>query len=487
MSIILTIISLFLAAILMNMLYKNEVIVIQTAISLIILIFIGLVLIYVWPEGNKEYFSYNNLYKISYLKTIFLIQYLIAGLVVILFTSYYTKGQNVLKLPKEYYILIIYSLIGGILIILSNNLISLIISLELQSFGVYLAASIKNKHLLSIKSALKYFLLGGLSTTYILLGIAIIYYWIGSADYESLRLALGNTEGWKLGLVLILIYVGLSFKLALVPFHSWAPDVYDGVPTIVTAWINIMPKLPILYVIIFRTKRNNGSTILFLVIMLSLLLATILGVLETRIKRLFVYSSIGNISYVVIAKILYLNTVDLSCCYIYLVSYVIANLAVFFILIAIGSLDKTKIERDPSREYSAIQLVSDLKSQWFLNKFLSFSLILTLLSLAGIPFLFGFYGKLFILKTVIDNGLISIVIIIITSTLISSYYYLKVIKTVLFNIEEINLTKKFDNKTVKFDSVLLLIISILVGFLIIFTLTPSYITSLSTFLTALFI
>lgn len=486
MIIILTIITILLAGILIKQVHKNEAISSQTSVGLVILIVIGLLLLYFWPEGNKEYFSYNNLYKINNIKTTFIVQYLIAGLAVITFTSYYLK-ESELKLPKEYYILIIFSLIGGVLIILSNNLLSLYIALELQSFGVYLVAAIKNKHLLSIKSALIYFLLGGLSSTFILLGTGLIYSIIGSTDNETLRLSLANSDNIKLGLVLILIYVGLSFKLALVPFHMWAPDVYDGVPTIITAWINIMPKLPIIYVIIFLGQKEILEIqYFFLITMLSLLLGSFLGVMEPRIKRLFVYSSTGNLGYVIIGKILYLNTVDISCCYIFLVGYVVGNLAVFFILIAIGKTEK-EYQTNPSRKYSRLQLISDLKHQWYINKFLSFALIITLLSLAGIPYLFGFYGKLFIIKTAIDNGIMSILVAIILNTLVSSFFYLRVIKTVLYKKEEINLSKKFEEKTIVYDAILLMIISLLIGFMVVFTLVPNYIINLSSFLTAIFV
>jgi len=394
-------------------------------------------------------------------------------------------GHKILSINNyriKYSIIVLISTLGSLLLVSSSNLITLYLSLELQSFGVYILASLYRHSELAISAGLKYFLLGSLASCIILLGCGLIYTFTGLTNLESIYSMISVIDnnnnillGFSLGL--ILIFIGLLFKIAAAPLHNWAPDVYADSATIITTWLTIIPKISIL-LILFEIQthinlidniniilelnplnniiNNNylwSKNLLLISSLLSLLIGTILGLAQSKLKRLLAYSTISHIGFILLA--LAINSEQsIEALIFYIIQYTITNLNTFLIIILFGYIiknsfrdliqsimveDETGIEND-------INYISELKGQFFLNPVLSISLTICLFSMAGIPPLIGFFSKQFVLYSAIQNGYYFMSIIAIIVSIISASYYLKIIKIIF--TEEVN-TSDYSDKEIK--------------------------------------
>nr|YP_009463023.1 NADH dehydrogenase subunit 2 [Pleurotus citrinopileatus]AUW35266.1 NADH dehydrogenase subunit 2 [Pleurotus citrinopileatus] len=384
----------------------------------------------------------------------------------------------------EYSLVIIFSSLGASLLVSSSDLVSMYLSIELQSFGVYILATLFRDSESATSAGLKYFLLGGLSSCIILLGAGLIYSFTGLTNFESIYSLISVSEfnyviqGLSLGLTLI--FVGFLFKIAAAPLHNWSPDVYDDSPTIVTTWLTIMPKISILILLLelytqigsgLYTTIENLNTInsvsnlitsiipffnelnttviiknlLLISSLLSLLIGTIVGLAQTRIKRLLAYSTISHIGFILLA--LSINTEQsIDSLLFYIIQYTITNLNVFLIVLALGYIIKNSIinynnslsplalslisdkGREMSQQLKDIKYISEFKGQFFSNPLLSLSLTICLFSMAGMPPLIGFFSKQFVLYSAMQSGYYFIAIVAILVSVVSASYYLKIIK-----------------------------------------------------------
>jgi len=323
----------------------------------------------------------------------------------------------------EYNILILLSLLGMLILISSCDFIMLYLGLELLSLSLYILATIKRGSQISTEAGLKYLILGAVSTGILLLGAALIYYMTGSTQFQDISTYLWyinkNEEGWVI-MGAVLIIISLLFKLAAAPFHMWAPDVYEGSPTIVTAYFAIVPKIIILGVVI---KLLLGafigiSDILQPIILISALLSLIVGsfgaINQSKVKRLIAYSAIGHMGWMLIG-IGGLTIYSFMSSIVYMIAYIIMSLTLFTIII--------KTDNKYLVEWTGLSRK---------NPILAISIAITLLSMAGIPPMIGFYNKYLILIEAIQSNLWVIVGIGIITSVISAYYYLQIIKIMYF-------------------------------------------------------
>lgn len=360
----------------------------------------------------------------------------------------------------EYTLILLFIVMGSLLLISSSDLISVYLSIELQSYGLYILCTLYRNSESSTSSGLTYFLLGGLSSCFILLGIGLIYANSGTTYLDSfyiitnlsnlindnnLNYIMYNDISTYISYYLLLITVGFLFKISAAPFHFWSPDVYDGIPTIVTTFVAIMPKISILIILLHLVHFSNSISIeyswtssLLISSILSLIIGTVLGLTQFRIKRLFAYSTISHVGFLLLA--LSINSVESIQSFIfYLIQYSISNLNAFFILIGIGYTLYFYINKNIDynnlldKNNSPIQLINQLKGYFYINPILSISLAITLLSFAGIPPLVGFFAKLMVLSSALQNGFIFLALIGILTSVISAVYYLNVIKIMFFN------------------------------------------------------
>lgn len=350
----------------------------------------------------------------------------------------------------EYSLIVIFTTCGRSLLISSRDLVSMYLSIELQSFAVYILASLYRESESATSAGLKYFLLGGLSSGLILLGSALVYAYTGLTNFEGIfsLLSVGGgidnlTEGLGPCVIgLTILVIGFLFKIRAAPFHNWAPDVYDGTPTIVTTWLTIMPKISI---VIFLLSLQNGlrfnggsltllfdgvsfdvwKNLLLVSSLLSLIIGTVVGLAQYRIKRLFRYSTISHVGFLLLA--LGINSEEsIESFLFYLVQYTITNLNGFLVLLAFGYIINL------SKKSTDIQFISDLKGQFRANPLLGLALTISLFSMRGVPPLIGFFGKQMILYSATHSGYYFLSLVAIVVSVISASYYLKIIRVIHF-------------------------------------------------------
>jgi len=362
----------------------------------------------------------------------------------------------------EYALIIIFVISGATLLLTSSDLGSIYLCIELQSFSLYIISAMHRNSESSTSSALTYFLLGGLSSCFILLGLALIYANSGLTNLDGIYSIISDSEKYLnfstwyihnyIFYALILISVGFLFKIAAAPFHWWSPDVYDGVPTIVTTFIAILGKIAIL--VIFLELSYYTSTLiysmiqyyswtvsLFISCLISLIVGTILGLTQIRIKRLLAYSTISHIGFILLALIAY--SIESYQAYIfYIMQYILTNLNAFIVIIGIGFslyLYYTNISENNNlseKNNSPIQLISQLKGFFSINPALALCLIITIFSFIGLPPLVGFFGKQMVLTSALNNNYTILVIVAVLTSVIGAVYYLSIIKTIYFNTKE---------------------------------------------------
>ena len=362
----------------------------------------------------------------------------------------------------EYALIIVFVITGATLLVTSGDLGSIYLCIELQSFSLYIISAMHRNSESSTGSALTYFLLGGLSSCFILLGIALIYANSGLTNLDGIYSIISDSERyidfstWYKHIYIfysfLLISVGFLFKIAAAPFHWWSPDVYDGVPTIVTAFISNLGKISIL--ILFLELAHYTSTLIYSMLQLyswtislsiscffSLIIGTILGLTQTRIKRLLAYSTISHVGFILLALIVH-NIESYQAFLFYIMQYIFTNLNTFLILIGIGFtlyLYSTNISENNNlseKSNSPIQLISQLKGYFSINPILALCLVVTMFSFVGLPPLVGFFGKQMVLTTALDNNKTLLVITAILTSVIGAVYYLWVIKTIYFDKPE---------------------------------------------------
>lgn len=369
----------------------------------------------------------------------------------------------------EYPLILLFIITGAIFLMSTNDLVSIFLSIELQSYGLYILSTIYRNSELSTTGGLIYFLLGGLSSCFILLGTGLIYANSGSTSLDSLYIItsisdINSIDLWYkpyyINLSLIIFTIGFLFKISAAPFHFWSPDVYDAIPTIVTTFVAIIAKISILILLlqlVYYTNNSfssegemNWTFLLLMSSLFSLLVGTIVGLSQFRIKRLLAYSAISHVGFMLLA--LGISSVESTQAFIfYLTQYIISNINVFFILIAIGfslycyTSDNKEHEELLDKNNSPIQLISQLKGYFYINPFLALSLGITIFSFAGIPPLVGFFGKQMVLSAALDKGLILLSLIAILTSVIGAIYYLSIIKEMFFSLPDYKLNTLLKN------------------------------------------
>ncbi len=426
----------------------------------IMTLLICLALIFNYPiDENINLF--NNSYKIDYLSSFMKIILISSGIFVFLLSNKYIQIIDINKI--EYPILVLSSILGMMVMISSNDLILFYIGLELQSLALYVLASFNRDNLLSSESGLKYFVLSALSSGLLLYGCSLIYGFSGSTNFTIIsNNLLESSYGLTFGIVFIL--VGLSFKISAVPFHMWAPDVYEGSPTSVTAFFAILPKIAalaifvrILYVPFFNLINDWQMIIIFLSIA-SMLFGAIAAIGQSNLKRLIAYSSIGHMGYALAGLSTGTNQgIQSSISYISI--YLFMNLAFFSCLLM--------LKRD-NKYFENIEDLSGLSKN---HPLLSFSFLIVLFSLAGIPPLAGFFAKFYIFTAVIEESMYFLAIVGLLSTVIAAFYYLRLIKIIYFDLEK----EKYEIKHDFGLKISLLISSIFILFYFIY---PSWLTEI---------
>ena len=374
----------------------------------------------------QETLLFNGSVIIDYLSSLMKIVTLLAAFLVLLISTNYLKIFRIFKI--EYPILILSSVLGMMVMISSNDLIVFYMGLELQSLALYVLASFNRDQLKSSEAGLKYFVLSALSSGLLLYGCSLIYGFTGSTNFNIIANQLSSDE-YTLTFGIVFILVGLAFKISAVPFHMWAPDVYEGSPTSVTLFFTIVPKIAALTVFIrflyvpFLNLIDQWQMILIFLSIASMLFGAIAAIGQTNLKRLIAYSSIGHVGYTLAGLATGTND-GIQNSVIYITIYILMNLGLFSCLLM--------FKRD-NKYYENIEDLSGLSKN---HPLLSFSLLVILFSLAGIPPLAGFFAKFYIFKSVIEQSMYFLAIVGLLSTVVAAFYYLRIIKIIYFDKEK---------------------------------------------------
>ena len=383
-------------------------------ISLIAL-FITAVITFNETLSNEEILLFNDSVIIDYLSSLMKIITLLAAFLVLVISSSYLRTFKIFKI--EYPILILSSVLGMMIMISSNDLIVFYMGLELQSLALYVLATFNRDQLKSSEAGLKYFVLSALSSGLLLYGCSLIYGFTGSTNFNIIANQLNSNE-YALTFGIVFILVGLAFKISAVPFHMWAPDVYEGSPTSVTLFFTMVPKIAALTVFIrflyvpFLNLIDQWQMILIFLSIASMLFGAIAAIGQTNLKRLIAYSSIGHIGYALAGLAVGTND-GIQSSIIYITIYILMNLGLFSCLLMM---------KRNNEYYEDIEDLSGLSKN---HPMLSLSLLIILFSLAGIPPLAGFFAKFYIFKSVIEQSMYFLAIVGLLSTVIAAFYYLK--------------------------------------------------------------
>ena len=374
------------------------------------------------------------------------------------------------KLDKfEYPIIVLMSILGMFFMVSSNDLILFYLGLELQSLSLYILATIDRDNLKSTESGIKYFVLSALSSGLLLYGCSLLYGFTGSTNFDLIADKL-TKENTGAVFAMVFILVGLAFKVSAVPFHMWTPDVYEGAPTSITSYFAVVPKVAGLALLIkfmfipFSNILLEWQTIIIFISIGSMILGAVAAMVQKNFKRLLAYSSIGHIGYA-LAGVATGVVSGYQSAIIYISIYVIMNIGAFSCLYL--------LKKDGQYKES----ISDLSGISKKHPILAISLLIILFSLAGIPPLGGFFAKFYVFVAVLEQEMYTLAIIGLLTTVMSAFYYLKIIKTIYFDDSAItfDLTK---NKKAQFSIFASCI------FLVTFFLYPSIFNNM---VTALFV
>ena len=329
----------------------------------------------------------------------------------------------------EYPILILYATVGMMMMVSANDLISLYVGLELQSLCLYVVATFRRDTVRSSEAGLKYFVLGALSSAMLLYGASMIYGFSGTTRFDALAGMFAETGGHvSIGLIIGIVFVsaGLAFKLAAVPFHMWTPDVYEGAPTPATAFFAAAPKMAAIALFIRVMIEPLGNLfdqwqqIVVFIAVGSMVLGAFAGIWQTNIKRLMAYSSIGHVGYALVG--LAAGTEEG-------VRGVLIYMAIYLPMV-VGTFACILCMRQKGR---AVEGIDDLAGLSRTSPGVALALAIFMFSMAGIPPLAGFFGKLYIFQAAIASGLVTLAVIGVLASVVAAFYYLRIIKLMYFD------------------------------------------------------
>jgi len=374
------------------------------------------------PLWGREISTFSGMVSLDYYALFFKLVFLTISTIIILISSRYIEIERINL--GEYYGLILFATVGMMFMPMATDLLSFYLSLELMSMSFYVLVAFMRKDPKSVEAGIKYFLAGVFASGVILYGIAFLYGASGTTNLNAIATFIATQEIGKspsLMMSFVLLVTGFGFKIAAVPFHMWAPDVYEGSPTPITAFLSAGSKAAafsvMLRVLINGFGLTSGSwwPILWIVAVLTMTLGNLVAMVQTSMKRLLAYSSIAHAGYILMGLIA-ATQLGFAAILIYLVGYAFMTLGAFTLVIL---LCRTNHRGDQ---------ISDFRGLARIHPFVAGTFILFALSLIGIPPTAGFVGKLFLFNAAIQGGFYWLSIIGVLNSAISLYYYFKVVK-----------------------------------------------------------
>lgn len=392
-------------------------------LAILVLVATGILIAFVGPEYRT---ALNDLFVVDsfafFMKTLVVI----AAVLAIVMSDGYIRREGMGRF--EYPILLCFATLGMLMMISANDLISLYIGLELQSLALYVVAAFQRDQLRSTEAGLKYFVLGALSSGLLLYGCSMIYGFAGTTSFEGLAETIAAAEHNSTGLIVGIVFLsaGLAFKISAVPFHMWTPDVYEGAPTPVTAFFAVAPKIAAMALILrvmlgpFGDLVEEWRQIIWLISVASMILGALAAIAQTNIKRLMAYSSIGHVGYALMGLAAG-SEEGAGGVMLYMAIYLVMNVGTFACILSMKIKDRM------------VEDISDLAGLSKVRPGMALALMLFMFSMAGIPPLAGFFGKFFVFAAAIEAELYYLAVIGAVTSVISAFYYLRIIKVMYFD------------------------------------------------------
>lgn len=334
------------------------------------------------------------------------------------------EGINQFEFP----ILIVLAVLGMMMMVSANDLISLYIGIELQSLALYVVAAIRRDTLRSSEAGLKYFVLGALSSGILLYGMSLVYGFAGTTNFTALAGQFAGHEGASIGAVIGIVFVtaGLAFKVSAVPFHMWTPDVYEGAPTPVTGFFAIAPKIAAMVLFArvllepFGPLVAEWQQVIWFISVASMVLGSFAAIVQTNIKRLMAYSSIGHMGFILVGLAAG-NPQGATGMLVYLTIYLFMNVGTFGCILAMR------------RQGQMVEDIGSLAGLSKTNPMMAAALAIFMFSMAGIPPLGGFFAKFFVFRAAIDAELYVLAVVGLLASVVGAFYYLRIIKIMYFD------------------------------------------------------
>ncbi|MBL4789231.1 MAG: NADH-quinone oxidoreductase subunit NuoN [Kordiimonadaceae bacterium] len=394
--------------------------------SLSVLVLIATAVLMLNNFGGERDVTFNGMFITDAFAVFVKMMVLAASATALLISGKFLRDHKIARF--EFPVLVLLATLGMFVMISANNLMSLYIGLELQSLSLYVLASMNRDRTRSSEAGLKYFVLGALSSGMLLYGVSLIYGFAGTTDFDLLEKTLRGAEGPHIGVVvgMVFLMVGLAFKVSAVPFHMWTPDVYEGSPTPVTAFFAAAPKVAALALMVrvlvgaFPGLIAEWQQVIIFISVASMLVGAFIALVQTNIKRLMAYSSIGHVGFALVGLATGTQA-GIEALLIYIAIYITMTMGTFAAILTMR------------RGEGYVENIDDLAGLSQNNLPMAVAIAIFMFSLAGIPMLAGFWGKWYVFLEAVNVGLWPLALIGLITSVVSAYYYLRIIKIMFFD------------------------------------------------------
>jgi len=396
-------------------------------------------------------YSFNGMWVVDNYCRFFKLIFLLGTGLTILISIKYLENEGMQH--GEYFALILFATLGMMIMASGAELITIFLGIELMSVSLYVLAGYTRTRMISNEAALKYFLLGSFATGFLLYGIALTYGSTGTSDIKAISKFIATT-GFQSPTIIMgmaLLVIGFGFKAALVPFHMWTPDVYEGAPAPITAFMSAGPKAAAFaaFVRIFMealpSLQGQWTAIIWIMAVLTMSVGNIIALVQDNIKRMLAYSSIAHAGYVLVA-FLSAGELGISSILYYMLAYTFMNIGAFAIITVLGGRGEEKVH------------IQDYRGLGYRHPIAAIAMSLFLFSLAGIPPTGGFMGKFYIFSAAVKEGYVGLAIIGVINSVVSVYYYLRI--TVAMYMQDPSTTKESETPALIFSPALVVAICI---------------------------
>lgn len=394
-------------------------------VTLLALLAFGIAALLAMTTNSVDTITFNGLFVVNAFTGFAKLLILLGAGLAMLLALPWAKNEGIAR--YEMPVVMLFAVLGMMMMVSANDLLSLYVGLELQSLALYVLAAFHRGNLNATEAGVKYFVLGALASGLLLYGSSLVYGFAGTTSFAGLAEALTGAQD-NVGVIVGVVFVicGLAFKISAVPFHMWTPDVYEGSPTPVTAFFSVAPKIAALCLFIrvlvgpFDDLLMQWRQVLTVICVASMLWGAVAAIAQTNIKRLMAYSSIGHVGYALIGLVSGTQEGARGMIY-YMLIYLFMNVGTFAVILAMRVKERY------------VENINDLSGLSKTNPAIALALTILMFSMAGIPPLAGFFGKYFVFVAAVNAGLIPLAIIGVLSSVVGAFYYLRLIKVMYFD------------------------------------------------------